>query len=356
MSMATESIGSIPRSAKLQRALVLFDQGELSPAEMEVFYDEAVKDTVTKLEAIGSPVLGDGEQRKTHSFATYGVEGNENMAPDGLCIPFHDGHIRQLPRLTSGPFRFARFAHESIGLARKYTDKPFKQAIISASALSLLYPAHGLADYPREEFVADLLAEQEKEIRGCFAQGASKVQLDFTEGRLSVKLDPSGHILRSFIDINNMLLDRFSPEERKKIGIHTCAGSDHDSTHSADVDYAELLPSLFEIKAGCFYIALACEKDPERVLKIIQQYRKPDQVIFVGVIDVIDPQIETAQLVCDRVLQAARYIPHPYLATTDDCGFSPFCDDTSTSRETAFAKIAARIEGTALAARQLGYA
>ncbi|STQ90696.1 5-methyltetrahydropteroyltriglutamate--homocysteine methyltransferase [Iodobacter fluviatilis] len=356
MSIKTESIGSIPRSAKLQHAQALYDQGEMSAAELEVFYDEAVKDTILNLEAIGSSVLGDGEQRKTHSFATYGVEGNENMAADGLCIPFHDGHIRQLPRLTRGPFRFARFAHETIGRARQYTQKPFKQAIISASALSLLYPVKGIADYPRDEFVADLLAEQEKEIRGCFAQGASKVQLDFTEGRLSVKLDPSGQVLRSFIDINNMLLDRFSPEERQKIGIHTCAGSDHDSTHSADVDYAELLPSLFEIKVGCFYIALACEKDPERVLKIIQQYRKPDQVIFVGVIDVINPQIETAETVCERVLQAARYIPHPYLATTDDCGFSPFCDDTSTSRETAFAKIAARIEGTALAARQLGYA
>jgi hypothetical protein len=33
--------------------------------------------------------------------------------------------------------------------------------------------------------------------------------------------------------------------------------------------------------------------------------------------------------------------------TTDDCGFSPACDDTSTSRETAFAKIQARVAGTA---------
>ncbi|TMK49222.1 MAG: hypothetical protein E6G66_09260, partial [Actinobacteria bacterium] len=42
------------------------------------------------------------------------------------------------------------------------------------------------------------------------------------------------------------------------------------------------------------------------------------------------------------------------LGTCDDCGFSPFGDDTSTSRETAFAKIAARAQGTAMAAQQLG--
>jgi 5-methyltetrahydropteroyltriglutamate--homocysteine methyltransferase len=56
----------------------------------------------------------------------------------------------------------------------------------------------------------------------------------------------------------------------------------------------------------------------------------------------------------DRVLQAAKYIPIDRLGTTDDCGFAPFCDDRSTTRDTAFAKIRARVEGTALASRSLG--
>jgi 5-methyltetrahydropteroyltriglutamate--homocysteine methyltransferase len=209
-----------------------------------------------------------------------------------------------------------------------------KQAIISASALSLFYPPQGIADYPREAFVNDLLDEQEKEIRGCFAAGAERVQIDFTEGRLSLKLDPSGGILSSFIDLNNMVLSRFTPEEQKHIGVHTCPGADNDSTHSADVDYAELLPSLFELNAGNFYIAMARERDPERSLKIVARYLKPNQRVFIGVIDVIDPRIETTDEVCARVLEAARYIPVAQLGTTDDCGFSPFSDDVSTERET----------------------
>lgn len=72
-----------------------------------------------------------------------------------------------------------------------------------------------------------------------------------------------------------------------------------------------------------------------------------------GVTDPIDPRVETAEEVRDRVLQAARYIPPDRLGTCDDCGFSPFADDTSTSREIAFAKIAARVEGTRLAAESL---
>ncbi|HUE88115.1 MAG TPA: hypothetical protein VMO26_18740 [Vicinamibacterales bacterium] len=52
-----------------------------------------------------------------------------------------------------------------------------------------------------------------------------------------------GSYLHSFIDLNNLALSRFSPEERQQLGVHTCPGGDRDSTHSAEVDYAELLPS-----------------------------------------------------------------------------------------------------------------
>ena len=128
--------------------------------------------------------------------------------------------------------------------------------------------------------------------------------------------------------------------------MHTCPGGDRDSTHSADVDYGELLPSLFELKAGSFYVALAGEADRVRVLRIIRQYLKPDQRVFIGVIAPIDPRIETPEEVRDLILEAAAYIPVEQLGTTDDCGFSPFSDDTSTSRDTAFAKIRARVSGT----------
>src|SRR5258708_4506632 len=68
----------------------------------------------------------------------------------------------------------------------------------------------------------------------------------------------------------------------------------------------------------------------------------------------IDPRVETPEEARDRVLEAARYIPVEQLGTTDDCGFAPFCDDVSTTRATAFAKIRARVEGTTLAEQVLG--
>ena len=351
MIIPTEPIGSLPRPPELLAAL---DAGRHSEAELDALYDAAVRDTVARFEATGSPVITDGEQRKYHNFWTYSVHGAPNMAPDGFQIPFEAGHTRRMPRLTRAPFRYQRYADSYLRQAQRYAKVPLKQAVISPSALSLMYPAEGLPGYPRARFLDDLLEEHETEVRRCLGQGACKVQVDFTEGRLAMKLDPSGGLLTSFIDLNNLALARFSSAERAYLGVHTCPGADRDSTHSRDVDYADLLPSLFELEVGNFYVALAGESDPERVLGIIRTVLKPGQRVFVGVIDPIDPRIETPDQVCQRVLQAARHIPPDQLGTTDDCGFSPFCDDRSTTRETAFAKIAARVEGTARAAAILG--
>jgi 5-methyltetrahydropteroyltriglutamate--homocysteine methyltransferase len=351
ITIPTEPIGSIPRPRELVERVA---KGDSEDPGLAPFYEDAVRDTIDRFEATGSPVVTDGEQRKYFNFATYCVHGLANTAPDGFTIPFADGHTRQLPRLTRGPFRYRRYADSYLDVAMRYAHVPVKQAVIAPSALSLLYPAQPIPDYSREQFIDDLLREHETEMRRCLNKGACKVQVDFTEGRLALKLDPSGNLLNSFIDLNNLALSRFSAQERRRIGVHTCPGNDLDSTHSAEVDYAELLPSLFQLKAGNFYIALAGEPDRRRVLDIIRKHLRPDRRIFIGVIAPIDARIETAEEVRDRVIEASEYIPVEQLGTTDDCGFSPFFDNTSTSRDTAFAKIQARVRGTAMAAELIG--
>jgi 5-methyltetrahydropteroyltriglutamate--homocysteine methyltransferase len=352
MKIPTEPIGSIPRPVRLIEAIA--KGGDYGDPALDPIYEEAIRDTVKEFEATGSPIITDGEQRKYQNFWTYSVHGLHNTAPDGFKIPFSAGHVRRMPRLTAGPFRYKVYADRYLDVAKRYAHVPLKQAVISPSALSLMYPAEDIPGYPRQQFIDDLLQEHETEIRQCFAKGAHKVQIDFTEGRLAIKLDHSGALLNSFIGLNNLALSRFTVEERQRIGVHTCPGADRDSTHSAEVDYADLLPSLFELRVGNFYIALAGENDRARVLKIIRQYLKPDQRAFVGVVSSINPRVDTPQEVRDRVLEAAEYIPLEQLGTTDDCGFAPFSDDISTTRETAFAKIRARIEGTRLAEEILG--
>lgn len=378
MAIPTENVGSLPRPAKLQAALADYDAGKITREQLRREQDDASRDSIERMEATGSPIVSDGEQRAS-SFATYpltdtlgGTGLAENLAADGQYFAvFTDGHHRQLPRLVRGPFRYKTFAAEYVKEAKKIAKKPLKQAVIAPSMLSLLYPLDAeLPGYTREQFLSDLCDECEKDIRQCFAAGAARVSIDFTEGRLACRNDPNNPwtgrgMLGQFIELNNRVIDRFSVEERKNIGIHTCPGGDCDATHSADVDYAELLPSMFKMNAGYFLMQLASEKDKPRVYQLVGEHSRADangvkQVCFIGVTNPLDPRVENAEEIADALLTASKYIPVERLGSTDDCGFSPFSIDNKpkhgspdVAREIAFQKIAARVRGTAMASEKL---
>jgi 5-methyltetrahydropteroyltriglutamate--homocysteine methyltransferase len=348
MRIPTEPIGSIPRPLELIEGMTAHAAGTITDKELNHLFEAALVDTIHRFELTGSPVITDGEQTKP-SFATYPIAGYPKLDPNGVVIPFADGHTRQLPKLTGGPFHYQTFASSYLQKAKTLTALPVKQAVIAVSALSLLYPAEGIQDYSRDQFIADLLTDAEADIRKCLEAGAYNVQIDFTEARLALKLDPSGGLLQAFIDLNNQVLSRFSPTDRSKIGVHSCPGGDHDSTHSADIPYAQLLPYLFQLKATNFYLEYAGEGQKLAVLDAIKSNLKPYQVVFIGVTDVLNPKVESPQDIRETIMEAASVIPQDQLGTTDDCGFSPFADDVSTARDVAFEKIRSRVEGTRLA-------
>jgi len=379
MPIPTELVGSLPRPEKLQNAYQDLDDGKITWEELQALQDEAAEDSIKRLEATGEPIVTDGEQRES-SFATYPITDTlagtglaDNLAGDGQFFAiFDDGHHRQLPRLTGGPFRYKTFASEFVEKNRKIATHDVKQAVIAPSMLMLLYPLEGeIEGYSRDQFLADLCDEVEKDIRQCFAAGAVRVSVDFTEGRLANKNDARNpwtgrNMLQDFIDLNNQVFDRFSPEERRNIGIHTCPGGDNDSVHSKDVPYEKLLSKMFEINAGYFLIQCASEEDKEEVYRLCGKYSRDDangvaQVCFMGVINPLTPEVETAEQVKNDLLTAAKHIPVERLGATDDCGFSPFSRDLKPkhgspdfARDVAMQKISARLEGTRMASEELG--
>jgi methionine synthase II (cobalamin-independent) len=376
----TEPVGSLPRPASLQDLYAKYDAGEVTRDELLAAQDAAAKDSIERSEATGAPIISDGEQRAS-SFATYPV--TDTLAGTGLApnlagdngqffAIFADGHHRQLPRLTGGPFRYQTFASEYLKLSLPYATKPMKQAVIAPSMMLLLYPLkEDLPGYSREEFENDIVDECEKDIRQAFAAGAARVSIDFTEGRLATRDDArnpwtGAGLLPRFIALNNRVLDRFTPEERVNIGIHTCPGGDRDSVHAADVPYNNLLGTMFDINAGYFLIQLASERDKDPVYESIGKHLRTDangvtQMAYIGVINGLNPRVESPQEVASALVRAANFIPKEQLGSTDDCGFSPFSIDEKPShgspdyaRDVAFQKITNRVEGSRAAAEKLG--
>jgi methionine synthase II (cobalamin-independent) len=378
MPIPTEHVGSLPRPIKLQQAYADHDEGKITWQQLQAEQDTAAADSIRRLEEVGAPVVNDGEQRES-SFATYnlthtlsGTGLGQNLAPDGQFFAiFDDGHNRQLPRITAGPFRYQTYASEFVEKNVKIATRPVKQAVISPSMMMLLYPLDGdIPEYSRQQFLDDVIDEAEKDIRQCFAAGAVRVSIDFTEGRLANKNDARNpwtgrNMLQDFIDLNNRLFDRFTADERKNIGIHTCPGGDCDSVHSKEVPYELLLEHMFDMNAGYFLIQCASEQDRENVYRLCGKYSREDangvaQVCFMGVIDPLTPEVETAEHVKDELLTAAKHIPVERLGATDDCGFSPFSRDVKPqhgspdhARDIAMEKIAARLEGARRASAEL---
>jgi methionine synthase II (cobalamin-independent) len=378
MSIATELVGSLPRPMKLQDAYAAYDEGKIDFAELQAQQDAAAEDSIRRLEATGEPVVTDGEQRES-SFATYNLTDTlagtglaDGLAGDGQFFAiFDDGHDRQLPRITRGPFRYKTYASEFVAKNKAIATRPIKQAVISPSMMMLLYPLDGeIEGCTREQFLGDCVDEAEKDIRQCFAAGAVRVSVDFTEGRLANKNDSRNpwtgkNMLQEFIDLNNQLFARFSAEERRNIGVHTCPGGDCDSVHSKEVPYELLLERMFDMNAGYFLIQCASEEDRESIYRMCAKYSREDadgvaQVCFMGVINPLSPDIETAEHVRDELLAAAAHIPPARLGATDDCGFSPFSRDLKPqhgspdfARDVAMQKISARLEGTRMASEQL---
>jgi methionine synthase II (cobalamin-independent) len=370
MPIPTELVGSLPRPMKLQEAYAAYDEGSIDFSQLEAEQDKAAEDSIHRLEQTGETFVTDGEQRES-SFATYPITQTlagtglaDNLAGDGQYFAiFDDGHHRQLPRLTGGPFKYQTFASEFVEKNKQIASKPVKQAVISPSMMMLLYPLEGeIEGYSREQFLDDVVDECEKDVRKCFEAGAERVSIDFTEGRLANKNDSRNpwtgrDMLQDFIDLNNRVLDRFSAEERRNIGIHTCPGGDMDSVHSKEVPYEQLLNHMFKINAGYFLIQCSSEEDRESVYKLCGDNSREDadgvpQVCFMGVINPLTPEVETAEQVRDQLVTAAKYIPVERLGATDDCGFSPFSRDEKPShgspdfaRDVAMQKISARVEG-----------
>ena len=203
----TEQIGSIPRNKILIDLYKQYKNGEVNFSDLTQLAEKETIQVIKDLEALGSPVISDGEQRKFDGFAHYCLHNSPCYSKEGFDVYFSDGHKRVFaPHLKTPPFKYEQSADDFLSFALKHTDLPVKQAVISPSMLSLVYPPEGIENYSHEEFIKDLIEQHVGEVRRCLDLGAYKVQIDFTEARLSLKLDPSGELLDSFVDLINKCL------------------------------------------------------------------------------------------------------------------------------------------------------
>ena len=212
----------------------------------------------SSVEATGSPIISDGEQRWS-SFATYPITDTlagtglaDNLAPTAASSSRSSptATTASCPRLTGGPFRYKTYAADTLAKSialRAQADEAGGHRAVDARAAVPARRTRSPATRA-SEFEEDLVDECEKDIRQAFEAGAARVSIDFTEGRLATRDDPrnpwTGRGHAAALHRAEQPGDRPLHRRRsaRNIGIHTCPGGDRDSVHSADVPYSDLLP------------------------------------------------------------------------------------------------------------------
>ena len=353
-------VGSLPRSARLQEAYNAFDDGNLKKLELDKLIDSEIKDVVTNYEKIdGNPIITTGEVEKPN-FLTYFLEkgfiklGKPNEpGRKGFTIEFEGHHAREMPVLQKEqtPFKFAHYGDEWLSTLKKYSNKAFKATVIAPSAVSLIY-RNEIPGYSKDQFIKDLVKECAKDVKKCIASGATEVGMDMTEATYAMKVDKTGKVLNDMVELVNLVCNLLTPDELDKVTLHTCFGADNFTNHNYS-NFQDVYPALLKSQIKNFHLPFASlgEGNFEEVLKCIKNNLN-GKFVYLGFVSHLAKDIETPKRVAERIELATSilgFIP----GASECCGYSPFCNDLTTTREWAFEKLRARVEGVKLAASKI---
>ena len=189
-----------PARRKLQAAYADYDAGKI---DQERARGRAGRGRQGLDRAAGGDRLADHLRRRAalvelrdlpdHRHARRHRPGRQPRPAGGQYFAiFADGHNRQLPRLTGGPFRYKTYAADTLKKSIAYANKPMKQAVIAPSMLALLYPLdeRGARLLARASSRRTWSTSARRTSGRRFEAGAARVSVDFTEGRLATRDDP----------------------------------------------------------------------------------------------------------------------------------------------------------------------
>jgi 5-methyltetrahydropteroyltriglutamate--homocysteine methyltransferase len=292
--------------------------------------DDATALAIADQERAGVDIVTDGEIRResySNRFAT-ALEGMDIERP--AIVPGRAGGTNAVPRVV-GPVRRTRPVEvEDLRFLRARTDRLVK--ITLPGPFTMSQQAYNEAYDDEAELAMDLAAAVNEEIRDLFAAGADIVQID--EPWLQSRADKAREF--AIPAINRALED-----VPGTTALHTCFGYAH-IVHDRPPGY----PFLEEL-ASCAADVLAIEAAQPRLDASVLE-PLADKTVIVGVLDLSDPEAETPEAVAARIEAALEVLPAERLQVGPDCGMKYL------SRELAFAKLRALVEGARIVREPLG--
>ena len=291
--------------------------------ELAQAQDDATALAICELERVGLDVLTDGEIRResySNRFAT-ALEGMD--VDDPAIVVGRAGRENAVPRVVGRVRRTRSVEVDDLRFLRARTDRPVKVTLPGPFTMS--QQAHNEAYPDLASLALDLAAAVSEEVRDLFAAGADVVQLD--EPWLQARPQEAREYAVEAID-------RALEGAGGTTALHTCFGYAH-LVHDRPAGYS----FLAELDA-CAADQLAIESAQPRLdLSILRAV--PSKTVILGVLDLSDPQAESAERVAARIDAALEHVAPERLQVGPDCGMKYL------PRDLALAKLRALVEGAA---------
>ncbi len=292
---------------------------------------DATLNAVHDQERAGIDIVGDGEMgRESYSnrLAT-ALTGIDTEIP-GMAMD-RTGALNPVPRVSGAIRRNGPIEVDMVRLLKAHTDKPIK--ITLPGPFTMTQQAQN-DHYANDEALAmDYADAVNAELRDLFAAGADIVQLD--EPYLQARADQA----RSYaVKAINRALEGIDG----KTALHICFGYAHVHRGASKPQAYSFLPELDDCKIDIVSVEAAQPKLDTAVLKGLRQ-----KTIMLGVIDLNDPEVESPDMVASRIRAGLEYVPAERLIIAPDCGMKYL------SREIAFGKLKAMVEGARIVRAEL---
>jgi 5-methyltetrahydropteroyltriglutamate--homocysteine methyltransferase len=339
-----DNIGSLLRPPELIEARAALRQGRIDLGQLREIEDRAILIALELQKAAGVHVFTDGEYRRGNFMADFTNTLDGMVSSETIMAPIWRGTNRELAnqfrrsdgetvvgaklqRKTPSVFR------DEAAFLKLHAPGPFKVCIPSVVQFADSKYKPGVTDkiYPtRHAMVQEFAALLRAEVQGLLDAGASYVQLDgpsylthLMDERRREQLRRMGadpdEILDEVIAGDNALIQGLRRGPDTVIGIHFCRGNNR-SSWSAEGSYEVIAEKTFgSLQADRFLMEYDSERagsfDPLRFVP-------KGKTVVLGLITTKEPELESEELLCRRIDEAARYIPLENLALSTQCGFA----------------------------------
>jgi len=297
---------------------------------LEQAQDDASIVAIRDMERAGIDIVSDGEIRResySNRFAT-ALEGVDVNEPGVVTDRY--GNQTRVPRVVGRIRRTRPVELRDMQFLRQHTDRLAKMTL--PGPFTMAQQAKNEFYHDVEEMAMDFAAAVNEEARDLQAAGADVIQLD----EPWLRNDPEGAKRYAVRVINHALTALTVPT-----AVHLCFGYAAVVRHQKPTGYS-FLPELAACQAQQISIEAA---QPHLDLGVLTDLA--GKTIILGVIDLADPSVETANLVATRIRDALARVGPERLIPAPDCGMKYL------PRAVAFGKLRALVEGTHLVRAEL---